>query len=186
MFAALYAPSLPAAALLDVARAFTPRFEQLGTGQGHTVVLLDASGLSRLFGSAQELGEHLRDALQKHVAWRRRIRKSRPSCRACVDANRGDAARTRQSGPHGRDAGQRSDRPCAAQRQRARSIRKGAGCSGAGYSVHTNTPAPSTPAPEHPSTQHPSTRAPQHPSTTGSWQTSPRDSRSEPAEAASA
>src|SRR5688572_10800138 len=60
MFAALYAPSLPMAALVDVARAFTPRFEQLGS-----VVLLDASGLSRLFGSAQELGEHLRDALSK-------------------------------------------------------------------------------------------------------------------------
>ena len=60
MFAALYAPSLPAAALIDVARAFTPRFEQLGP-----VLLLDASGLSRLFGSAQELGEHLRDALSK-------------------------------------------------------------------------------------------------------------------------
>jgi protein ImuB len=60
MFAALYAPALPAAALIDVARAFTPRFEQLGP-----VVLLDASGLSRLFGSAQELGEHLRDALSK-------------------------------------------------------------------------------------------------------------------------
>ena len=58
MFAALYAPALPAAALIDVARAFTPRFEQLGS-----VVLLDASGLSRLFGSAQELGEHLREAL---------------------------------------------------------------------------------------------------------------------------
>ena len=60
MFAALYAPSLPAAALIDVARAFTPRFEERGS-----VVLLDASGLSRLFGSAQELGEHLRDALEK-------------------------------------------------------------------------------------------------------------------------
>ena len=60
MFAALYAPSLPAAALIGVARAFTPRFEPLGP-----VVLLDASGLSRLFGSAQELGEHLRDALPK-------------------------------------------------------------------------------------------------------------------------
>jgi protein ImuB len=60
MFAALYAPSLPTAALVDVARAFTPRFEQLGP-----VILLDASGLSRLFGSAQELGEHLRDALSK-------------------------------------------------------------------------------------------------------------------------
>ena len=60
MFAALYAPALPAAALLEVARAFTPRFEQLGP-----VVLLDAAGLSRLFGSAQELAEHLRDALEK-------------------------------------------------------------------------------------------------------------------------
>ena len=60
MFAALYAPSVPMAALVDVARAFTPRFEQIGP-----VIMLDASGLSRLFGSAQELGEHLRDALSK-------------------------------------------------------------------------------------------------------------------------
>ena len=58
MFAALYAPSVPTAAVLDIARAFTPRFEQLGS-----LVLLDASGLSRLFGTAEELGEHLRDAL---------------------------------------------------------------------------------------------------------------------------
>jgi len=65
MFAALYAPSIPAAALVDVARAFTPRFEQLGSALGNNLVLLDASGLSRLFGSAQELGEHLREALQK-------------------------------------------------------------------------------------------------------------------------
>ncbi len=50
------------AALIDVARAFTPRFEQAGS-----VVLLDAHGLSRLFGSAHELGEHLRDALTKHA-----------------------------------------------------------------------------------------------------------------------
>ena len=62
MFAALHAPSLPAAALVDVARAFTPRFEQIGS-----IILLDASGLSRLFGSAQELGEHLRDAIQKQA-----------------------------------------------------------------------------------------------------------------------
>src|SRR5690349_18281225 len=60
MFAALYAPSIPTAAVIDVARAFTPRFEQIGP-----VIMLDASGLSRLFGSAQELGEHLRDALSK-------------------------------------------------------------------------------------------------------------------------
>ncbi|MBY0497932.1 MAG: hypothetical protein K2Y23_27310 [Cyanobacteria bacterium] len=65
MFAALYAPSIPTAAVIDVARAFTPRFEQLGTALGNAVILLDASGLSRLFGSAQELGEHLRDALSK-------------------------------------------------------------------------------------------------------------------------
>ena len=67
MFAALYAPALPAAALVDVARAFTPRFETRGQLGPHQpcVVLLDASGLSRLFGSAQELGEHLRDALAK-------------------------------------------------------------------------------------------------------------------------
>ena len=60
MFAALYAPSVPTPALVDIARAFTPRFEQIGS-----VVLLDASGLSRLFGTAQELGEHLRDAISK-------------------------------------------------------------------------------------------------------------------------
>lgn len=54
MYAALYAPSVPLAALIDVARAFTPRFEPCGS-----LVLLDANGLSRLFGSAQELGEHI-------------------------------------------------------------------------------------------------------------------------------
>ena len=62
MFVALYAPSIPAAAIIDVARAFTPRFEQVGP-----LVLLDAGGLSRLFGSAQELGEHLCDAIQKQA-----------------------------------------------------------------------------------------------------------------------
>ncbi|MGE3492322.1 MAG: hypothetical protein AB7N29_20130 [Vicinamibacterales bacterium] len=59
MFAALCAPSLSAAAVVDVARAFTPRFEQVGP-----LVLLDAGGLSRLFGTAQELGEHLQAALE--------------------------------------------------------------------------------------------------------------------------
>jgi hypothetical protein len=68
VFAALYAPSIPAAALVEVARAFTPRFEQIGS-----VVLLDASGLSRLFGTAQELGEHLRDALEKQATGGGRI-----------------------------------------------------------------------------------------------------------------
>jgi hypothetical protein len=58
VYAALYAPAVPLPALVDIARAFTPRFEQVGS-----VVLLDASGLSRLFGTAQELGEHLRDEI---------------------------------------------------------------------------------------------------------------------------
>ncbi|MDP2320617.1 MAG: hypothetical protein Q8O42_14915 [Acidobacteriota bacterium] len=58
MFAALHAPSIPAAALVDVARAFTPRFEQVGP-----LVLLDAGGLSRLFGSPHELGAYLQEAL---------------------------------------------------------------------------------------------------------------------------
>ncbi len=92
MFAALYAPSLPAAALVDVARAFTPRFEQIGS-----VVLLDASGLSRLFGSAQELGEHLRDALAKQsrlaiyavrVLQLRRRRRRRRFSRSAARASR--------------------------------------------------------------------------------------------------
>ena len=61
MFAALVAPSIPAAAIIEVARAFTPRFEQVGP-----LVLLDAGGLSRLFGNAQELGSHLSEALAKH------------------------------------------------------------------------------------------------------------------------
>ena len=56
----MYAPAVPTPALVDIARAFTPRFEQIGS-----VVLLDANGLSRLFGTAQELGEHLRDAISK-------------------------------------------------------------------------------------------------------------------------
>ncbi len=61
MFAALVAPSIPAAAIIEVARAFTPRFEQVGP-----IVLLDAGGLSRLFGNAHELGAHLSEALAKH------------------------------------------------------------------------------------------------------------------------
>jgi len=62
VFAALVAPSIPAAAIIDVARAFTPRFEQVGP-----LVLLDAGGLSRLFGSAHELGACLTEALAKHA-----------------------------------------------------------------------------------------------------------------------
>jgi protein ImuB len=63
VFAALLAPSIPTAAVVDVARSFTPRFEQVGT-----LMLLDAGGLSRLFGSAQELGAQLHQALMAHGA----------------------------------------------------------------------------------------------------------------------
>jgi protein ImuB len=63
VFAALLAPSIPAAAVVDVARAFTPRFEAVGP-----LMLLDAGGLSRLFGSAQELGAQLHQALMAHGA----------------------------------------------------------------------------------------------------------------------
>ena len=71
MFAALYAPAVATPVLVDIARAFTPRFEQIpphdakSASRLGSVVLLDAGGLSRLFGTAQELGEHLRDAISK-------------------------------------------------------------------------------------------------------------------------
>lgn len=54
MFAALYSRSLSPAPLIAVAQDFTPRYEVLGP-----VVLLDTSGLSRLFGRANDLGDHL-------------------------------------------------------------------------------------------------------------------------------
>ena len=62
MFAALYAPSAPLASLVDVARGFSPRFESYGS-----LVVIDASGLSRLFGSPLELGAHLHTALVERV-----------------------------------------------------------------------------------------------------------------------
>ena len=62
VFAALYAPSVSLASLVDVARAFSPRFESSGS-----LVILDASGLSRLFGSPLELGTHLHHALVQRV-----------------------------------------------------------------------------------------------------------------------
>ena len=76
MFAALYAPSVPLAALIEVARAFTPRFEPCGS-----LVLLDASGLSRLFGSAQELGEHI------FAQMTQRLDSSVPSASSSGDGN---------------------------------------------------------------------------------------------------
>ncbi|MGQ0734450.1 MAG: hypothetical protein ACT4QD_12445 [Acidobacteriota bacterium] len=57
MFACLYSLSVPPPALMAIAEAFTPRFEVMGS-----LVVLDVTGLSRLFGSPQEIGEHLRRA----------------------------------------------------------------------------------------------------------------------------
>jgi protein ImuB len=57
MFACLYSLSTPVAALTALAESFTPRFERRGP-----LVLLDLSGLTRLFGSMEEIGEHLRRA----------------------------------------------------------------------------------------------------------------------------
>jgi protein ImuB len=54
MFAALYSRVAAVAPLVAVAQSFTPRFQAIGP-----VVLLDVGGLSRLFGSAQEIGEQL-------------------------------------------------------------------------------------------------------------------------------
>ena len=62
LFAALYAPSASLASLVDVARGFSPRFEPYGS-----LVIIDASGLSRLFGSPLELGTHLHAALVDRV-----------------------------------------------------------------------------------------------------------------------
>src|SRR5688572_25615691 len=55
MFACLYSLSTPLAALVSLAESFTPRFDVRGP-----LVMLDVSGLSRLLGSFQEIGEQLR------------------------------------------------------------------------------------------------------------------------------
>src|SRR5918993_1838121 len=55
MFACLYSLSTPVAALIKLAEDFTPRFEVVGP-----LVMLDVSGLSRLFGSPREIGEQIR------------------------------------------------------------------------------------------------------------------------------
>ncbi len=57
MFATLYSRSLLAPPLIAVAQDFTPRYQVLGP-----VVLLDMSGLSRLFGSVSDIGDHLHRA----------------------------------------------------------------------------------------------------------------------------
>ena len=55
MFACLYSLSVPVAALVKMAEDFTPRFEVVGP-----LVMLDISGLSRLFGSPRDTGDQLR------------------------------------------------------------------------------------------------------------------------------
>jgi len=57
MFACLYSVSAPLARLVKVAGDFTPRFEVVGP-----LVMLDVSGLSRLFGELEEIGAELRRA----------------------------------------------------------------------------------------------------------------------------
>lgn len=58
MFATLRAPSCPVTALTAVAQDFTPRFEVVGE-----IVVLDVSGLARLFGGPAEIGDYLYRAL---------------------------------------------------------------------------------------------------------------------------
>ncbi|HXG89909.1 MAG TPA: hypothetical protein VNJ02_16395 [Vicinamibacterales bacterium] len=57
MFACLYSLSAPIASLVKLAEDFTPRFEVV-----ESMVMMDVGGLSRLFGSPQDIGEHMRRA----------------------------------------------------------------------------------------------------------------------------
>ena len=58
MFGALYAPEgTPTAALITVARDFSPRLRTFGTAPE---VVIDLTGLTRLFGSTREIAEHVR------------------------------------------------------------------------------------------------------------------------------
>src|SRR5262245_28611383 len=58
MFACLYSLSAPQSLLVKVAEDFTPRFETFGA-----LVMLDIAGLSRLFGTPQEIGAQLRRSM---------------------------------------------------------------------------------------------------------------------------
>src|SRR5919106_7080383 len=58
MFACLHSLSAPQPLLIKVAQDFTPRYEVIGP-----LVMLDLSGLSRLFGTAREIGEQLRTSM---------------------------------------------------------------------------------------------------------------------------
>lgn len=64
LFAALYAREVPVAVLAGTAGTFTPRFQVMGS-----LVLLDVSGVSRLFGDRHALGQALAEAAgTAHVA----------------------------------------------------------------------------------------------------------------------
>ena len=73
MFACLHSLSAPLTLLERAAQDFTPRYEIIGAsarqepqgrpGRGGPLVMLDLAGLSRLFGSAREIGEQLRAAM---------------------------------------------------------------------------------------------------------------------------
>jgi protein ImuB len=75
MFGAIHsAVPLPEGALLDLAREFTPRVQAMGVG----TVLLDLSGLGRVWRTPQSMGEAVRDgargrawSLQVALSWSR-------------------------------------------------------------------------------------------------------------------
>jgi hypothetical protein len=74
VFAVLQAsPAAPLDAVVEVAQAFTPRFQVQGP-----FVLLDVGGLSALFGTPEELGKAIREAC--------------PACRAVVLGTTASAA----------------------------------------------------------------------------------------------
>ncbi len=66
MYACLHQPSgSDAHALLDLAQAFSPRYER----HGEACVVLDASGLGRILGDARAIGEAIRhDARVRGIA----------------------------------------------------------------------------------------------------------------------
>jgi protein ImuB len=55
MFACLYSLTLPVSALVTIAETFTPRFEVVGP-----LVMLDVSGVTRLFGTPREMADQMR------------------------------------------------------------------------------------------------------------------------------
>ena len=88
MFGALYSVDGPAAdALLDVAADFTPRFELHGPAD----VVLDLTGLERLFGGAHEIGHELcAAAVARHTRVRVAIAHTYTTARLLAMAERRD------------------------------------------------------------------------------------------------